>query len=1281
MGRSPAAGSSPRALVALLLVVVAGVAAGLFFALGPEPASDDGAAVPGPGRPGNGEDAGPSHGGGPARPSKPGPAPHVEGFGSIRGQVRLFRTKEPVAGFTLSLRQADGASVAATTDASGVFAFANVPAGPGWELRGARESFAPIELTGIDLAPDQALDVGVLWLAVPVDLPALVVDTTGAPVEGAEVAAFALGRTLPEEPDEWSEEAREQRTLSLVSSPRPNKTAKTDAKGRATVSGLMPGAYRAVASSPRFAAASRSGITLVPDAKPEVVRFVLGPAHSLEGTVFDEKDAPVVKARVIAARQQGGLPSLDKAFADTADDGTYRIDGLASGPHLLYLARPGRPLLQVGQVGIPETSRFDVRLRPGGTIRGTVTDEEGKPVAGAEIRTAIQTTWSPMAAKSDREGVFELKDVPAGALAYFRVQAEGFIPHPEPSAQQQGAGESLREGQTMTRDVVLRRGRTAEITVTGEEKGGVEGAEVRLHLATSWGSETKPWRAVTDTKGVARVTGLLASDYVVVVVAEGWVQTGLPTQWQGVLHEPLAIPAACRVSVAPDGDVRREVKMTRGLAVEGRVLDASGKTFAGAVVTIEGARSEFPVFSGGDGRFRVEAVPALRRSVAHAVAPDGSAGESEPFQVQAGAPPKDVEVRLQATARVSGTVRTQDGRAARGAVVRWFSGEFHGGGPESWPQIDSTERFPVAADGTFSIEGVTAGAVTVRADAEGLLPGFERITVAPGAEAGVTLVLTAPREIRGRVQAQSGGPVRGASVSAQFQGKADGSGAQFTPGLPGNPVAQSDAEGRFVLRGLAEGRYQVAASAPGYAGGAVAETSTESGEVLLVLAPGKSIAGFVRDPEGRPCAGVPVSAERTEQQQSDREFWGWWGGTMVYTGPDGSFEFQELAEGAYRLRVSSAWQWGREVNVEETVKEGVSAGDRDVEITVRAGLAIEGRLVDREKKPVRVGWVYSNFQDPNGEWNWENQRWVQVRPDGTFRLAGLKPGQYDVHAYGSFRQATQSGVAAGTKDVEITVEPAFTITGVLFDERGLGVPSADVMVRRAGSDDWDWTSTAFPGDGEFVVAGLEEGAYDVQFTVPGYAPTIVPRVAAGRTDVEVRLRAGLEVSGVVVDASGAPVKGAYVGIESRKLAEGSPNVSHGMQADDGGAFRFVGLLAGEYVVAARAEGKAPAFQRGVRAGTDGLKLVVAVGTTLTGTVVDRDGAPVQGLNVVVYTEDDVWLGGVTTSAEGKFQAMQLPAGERLKVVVNGQNARGDWFQHVHDPVLEPGTTEVKVELK
>ncbi|MCE9635230.1 MAG: carboxypeptidase regulatory-like domain-containing protein [Planctomycetes bacterium] len=1265
-------------MILLAALVVAGVLAALWVALemdvGPPGNGDgdgSGASVDGGGN--GGRD--PGHATTTTRPPKPGPAPTVTGFGTVRGVVRLFKTREFVAGVPLTLQAAEGAPLQATTDASGEFSFAHVPAGAGWELRGGKAGFAPLELTGLDLAPDQTLDVGVLWLAIPVDLPALVVDTTGTPIEGAEVGAFALGRTLPEAMDEWSSELQEQRTLALVSNPRPSRTAKTDAQGRAVVKGLMPGAYRAVASAAGHAATSRMNLQLVPGVTIETVRFVLGAAHSLDGSVLDEKGAPVAGARVIAARQLGWLPSLDKVSADTATDGTYHLDGLAAASYLVYVARAGRPLLQVGQVGIPDTTRFDIRLRPGGTIRGHVTDDAGKPVADADIRSSMQNEWSPMSAKSGKDGAFELKDVPAGPLGYFRVSAAGFIPYPEPTAQEQGSGESLREGQVMIRDVVLRRGAGAWFTVTGDGRGPIEGAEVRLRLATMWSDAARPFTATTDKTGRAQVTGLLAGVYLAEIVAEGWVQPGLPRRWMDILHAPAAFPDAWRVSIDPDAPVDREFKLTRGLAVAGRVFAPTGKPAAGAKVWIDGVRADFPTFTTDDGKFSLETVPDLRRAIVNATSTDGARGASEPFFVKAGAS-GPVEIHMKEPGRVTGSVLAKDGRTLRGAFVRWLPDDV-GADWWSWRAAETGERFPVAADGSFSIPGVSFGRATIRADAEGCLPDWKSVDVSSGNETGgVALLLGAPLEIHGRVQSRQGTPIAGALVSCNPDQLANAE-RGFLPGLSGQPTARTDTDGKFVLSGLAEGRWGLWTTAPGFAGSAAAQTSVPGGEVLLTLAEGKSITGSVKDPSGKAFPGVPVTAEATDRGQN-RGWWGW--NSTVYTAPDGTFEIQNVAEGNYRLRVSGSWQWGREVNVEDTVREGVAAGDHDIEITVKPGLVIEGRVVDRAKHPIRVAWVSAAYESNNNDgWDGDSQRWVQAKSDGTFRITGLRPGQYDVGAYGSFRATTETGVAAGATGVEIEVEDAWSIGGVVLDEKGLSVEQFEVQTRRAGESDWDWRETTMPGDGEFVITGLEEGAYDIQVESEGLAPAVLTAVAAGRRDLEVRVGKGLEIGGVVVDASGSPMQGAWISVNAVPRADGTTPPSRNASTDQNGRFHAVGLLPGTYTVYCNVEERARVVRKNVRAGTDDLKLVMTVGTTVSGSVVDAAGTGVADAEVNLSSEEGEWFANASTDAQGRFELRFVPADGKWKLHVEAQ-VRGVQVSHQHEPLVESGAKDVKVTL-
>ena len=86
----------------------------------------------------------------------------------------------------LTLKAAEGNPLTATTGADGVFRFDRVAPGPGWELSGLREPFAPISLA-MELAPSEDRDLGTLWLDVPVALTAIVIDLEGKPLKGAQV--------------------------------------------------------------------------------------------------------------------------------------------------------------------------------------------------------------------------------------------------------------------------------------------------------------------------------------------------------------------------------------------------------------------------------------------------------------------------------------------------------------------------------------------------------------------------------------------------------------------------------------------------------------------------------------------------------------------------------------------------------------------------------------------------------------------------------------------------------------------------------------------------------------------------------------------------------------------------------------------------------------------------------------------------------------------------------------------------------------------------------------
>jgi protocatechuate 3,4-dioxygenase beta subunit len=1274
-------------LSALATFLVAGIGGVIYAALVAEPSADDPSAVTaslvGPSAAPDAKTSGPSRA---AAPAAQGTDAHV------RGVVRLYRTKAVVEGLELTLKRPEANPLTVTTGPDGTFRFQAVSPGVGWELTGSRAPYAPISLP-MELAPSEERDVGTLWLEVPVGMTAIVYDLSGKPLKGATVDVFAVSRAgtvaTSQNDNEWWWDMRawEQRVLAVTSNPKPTKSATTDETGKAVVDGLMPGTYRVRASAAGCATATRGGVLLAPDAAPAPVRIVLGPGHELSGTVVDEKGAAVVGANVIAAEGDDWSVGLDKWAAATSDKGAFKLDGLAAGQMSIYLDRPGKPLLLVGSAGIPETTRYDIRLRPGGSIRGTVTDEQGKPVAKADVRMAMQKSWSPMAGVTDKDGKFDLADVPAGPIAYFRIDCEGYMPYPDPSAPESGSGESLREGAVMTRDVVLRRGLAAEVHVTGSDTNeAIEGCEVTLYVVKQWGDASQPWKATTDKEGLAKISGLVPGNYLVVLKAPGYVQEGLPPWYTNLLQSPDAMPAQWRLNASGDGGaIRGDYKLTRGAVVTGRVWDPNKQPVAGARVTVQGARNEFPVFSDGEGRFKMDAVAPSNRCVAEAFGADDARGASDPFIVRPGQTVENIDVRLAPCGRASGTVRTPDGKPLQGAMVRFVMGKLDENNPWGFQQFQSAERFPVGPDGRFSIPAIPAGNATVRADAEGYLPAWKNdvVIIANQETGGVELILRNALEISGRVEAQSGGTVAGAQIYAQYTGVGEKrSWGGFVTGLSGEPSAQTDAEGKFTLKSMQEGNYTIWAQAPGFASGTRVNTKTGAGDVIIRLAPGKKISGVVKDEAQSPIGGVPVRAQKTDNRNQGE--WWWWGNAQVYTAPDGTFEMSDLADTAYDLTVSAMWQWGREVNVEDTKLQGVNAGRDDVVITVKTGSVIEGRIVDRDEKPIRVAWISAQFESGDQQnQDWSSQRWAQTRPDGTFRVVGLKPGSYTIWAWGDFKAASLKGVGSGTKDAKIIVEPGFSIWGRIVDVEGLALAGeCNFQVRKAGEENWNWSNVVQPGDGNFVVLSLDQGRYDLMVTADGYAPVVVPNVTAGDRELTVTVQKGLDMAGTVADATGSAAANANVWAIQLNPAAGAQAAQSQAQTDDKGNFRMVGLAPGEYRVIVRAANLAPAILPSVAAGSTSVRAVLEVGVSVSGSVADEAGAAFTGYNgqLQLLLNDVGLCSAQINQKDGTFEFRNVPSNQKWKLMGWAWSQNGQ-YQLTHEGEIESGATEVKVVAK
>ncbi len=1284
MRAEPSKSRSPvRVLIGLIVLLVTFMGAALFVAFGPEGDVDGNAGAATAAETAGPAESGPEHAATSGRrTTHTGGGAAANVAATLRGRLRAYRTREPVAGVSLTLTVppatagGEALAVVAQSDEAGAFRFEGLPPRAGCELAGRHEPFAPVALAGLDLEPAATLDLGTIWLDVPVDLPVDVLAMDGSPIDGAEVAVFATtGGAATASGDEPAGIA------GVGATPTPTATATTGEDGAATVTGLLPGTYHVRAAAAGRGVGFRDGVIVAPDARRTRVLLLLPAAHTLRGVVLDADEAPVAEARVIAAPQQSGRKSMDKVECTTTPEGRYELSGLAPGVHTLFLARADKPLVLAGTARIPEMTRLDIRLRPTATLLGSVRDQDGAPIADAEVSYAPQGGVA-LSTRTAEDGSYRLEDVPSGPSQYFRVRKDGFVPFPDPTAPQQGTGEALREGAEIRRDVVLESGVAVTVTVLAKDGDApIEAARVELRMAQMWGGGGKPWTATSGESGVAAFPGIVPGTYLVVITAPGWVQPGFPPQPQALVQSPQAMPEAWRLEVS--AATTATFRLERGGTVSGRVLDGDGSPFAGARVAVAGARSQIPVFSADDGSFTVDAVPARRRAVATATAEGTPTATSKPFSIAPGEAVEDVEIELVAGGRVTGRVRAGDGRPLTGAYVRYVRGQLNARNPWAFRQFDNAQRYPVTADGTFEIPGVDDGQITVRADAAGYLPGWDAsVKVADGQDVGgIDIIVKPATEVSGRVETPSGAPVPGATVNANYTGTSQQRQWGFVAALPGPPQAQTDAEGRFTLRGLAPGNYNLWANAPGHAAGGAQNAATGAGEVLITLGRAERIAGVVEGPGGTGLGGVPVQARNADNSRSGRNWW-FGGGAQVFTAPDGSFEIPDLAEGIYDLTVSANWVWGRDVNVKETTKQGVRTGTTDVEILVQAGATIEGRVIDEEGAAVTSGWVSATNESGGGSrgpWG-GNQRWARLGSDGAFRISGLEPGAHTIQAFGTFQSDPARGVASGTTDVELEVRGGGTIEGWLVDGQGLSIATGfNVQIRKKGVEAWGWAQTYQPGDGAFVLVGLEDTAYDLKFQVSPYAPVELSNVVVGTSDLEVLLQMGQEISGTVVGADGNPIAANVQAIQINVAAGGTATNGWGRAQGDG-AFTIVGLVNGEYRLFVRAGNHAPAIVEPVRGGAAGLRIALEEGVSITGTVKYEDDAPVMNARLQLQSDDGLSVAWARSAQDGTFTFQHVPSSGSYAITGNvwggGQNVTIR-----HEDKVQPGATDVAVVVK
>lgn len=431
---------------------------------------------------------------------------------------------------------------------------------------------------------------------------------------------------------------------------------------------------------------------------------------------------------------------------------------------------------------------------------------------------------------------------------------------------------------------------------------------------------------------------------------------------------------------------------------------------------------------------------------------------------------------------------------------------------------------------------------------------------------------------------------------------------------------------------------QQATNAPGARGVYLAMDADPPGNLRL--------EGQVIDDNGDPVGGATVFVDARPPKHAT-------------AGEDGSFSFDAMVGRRYAVRARAGDQVGG------PVVTTLTANSDPVIVRVHAGSKMAVTVVARDTgSPISgatVGLVGSGGAS------------AQTEGDGIAHLRGLSPGWdllvVSAPGYGTARVPVNvpSGTVESTQKVEL--DRGVEVKGVVVSEAGKPIQGARVVARSASAP-WEPVDVLRDGvvtdaKGRFDIPGVPIGSFRFLAVHDDYAPgsSGVVALAEGSVPaVRIVLSAGAEVSGQVVDTSGAAAPWARVHVSSQRGQRGmwGGGVSRAVVAGDDGRFHIKGLPRQPmelFADTAQAATESVPVDLSATPKKDGLKLVLSVVGTISGTVVDDGGKPVA--EVQVLAAPDFWGGGdvsalitrgpsfATTDGGGHFTVRGLQDGAYL----------------------------------
>ena len=725
-------------------------------------------------------------------------------------------------------------------------------------------------------------------------------------------------------------------------------------------------------------------------------------------------------------------------------------------------------------------------------------------------------------------------------------------------------------------------------------------------------------------------------------------------------------------------------------ALAGIVVDAAGRPAAGVPVRARPSgewdfrrspRDASPLTaSGADGRFRFPRLLPRQLYEVSAHPEENAPARLLARTPQAGGDAPPLRLVLVAGQTVVGRVMDPEGLPVAAAEVTFRRVQrlpgMHGGYgfTRGGPGATAT----TGADGRFRFQRLEAGEYDLQVTRQGFVAAA-RDNLAVSAETTEIdlgdVVLEPGVVLAGRVVGPKGAPVAEAQVQISRSDE-----PMFKRWSTWHEPVLTDADGAFRLGGLRRGEpVRLAVGHPSYVRLETGEIEVPPAEPLtLELRPQGSLALRVVDPDGEPVPRAEVSAVVETRVGSGQGVFSM--GSSSYGLGATDQEGKLLAQpepGTHVLEVKAAgFETRRLPGVE------VAGGEtRSLEVVLRrgtVGVTLVGRVTDHAGRALPGFHVQAvpNLEGAEAEGLHPLRRdgFTETDADGSYRLAGLRPGRYEVEARGGRQRMASADVrlTAGTERLDLVVEAGTEVSGRVVDAAGRPVGGAVVRLHMIpGGEAFHATSAA---DGSFAFDWVPEGTYRLLAEARGYARADAP----GEVQVAGTAVGGLEVR---LSESGGAISGQVLGLDP---ADRRRVQVRALRLDDSAGFSRVGpdgryriadLAPGDWqVVAATHDGRQASGEVTLEPGQAEafLDLELETRPVLTGRVT-FDGRPLAGAEVQLHGPGAPFA---RTAQDGSFRVGVIPGRYTLILLDPRQG-----FGYSRAVEVGPDGAEVTIDLE